>query len=138
MPNAYKSPSNKGKTTFTMSFHDGSGYYEFEVAPNNLWIDLEINLTSPPSYDAAWDSHFEHATKIDAEHRLWMMEMRIPVKPMGVKAIQPGDKWRLNFYRCEGLGDDTQRRYLSWSPVPLADGDFHQPASFGIIEFVKR
>jgi len=113
-------------------------YYEFEVAPNNQWIDLEIDLTKKPMADAAWDSHFEHATKLDPEHKVWVMEMRIPVKSMNAHPIQPGDEWRLNLYRCDGPGHDEQRRFMSWSALPPGhDGSFHQPASFGIIKFVK-
>jgi hypothetical protein len=113
-------------------------YYEFEVAPNNQWIDLEIDLTKTPFNDAGWDSHFEHATKVDAEHRVWLMEMRVPVKSMKVDAIRPGDEWRLNLYRADGPGDDTQRRFMCWSPLPAGPNpSFHQPASFGIIKFAK-
>jgi hypothetical protein len=113
-------------------------YYEFEVAPNNQWIDLEIDLTTTPFNDASWDSHFEHATKVDAEHKLWVVEMRIPVKSMMVDAIRPGAEWRLNLYRADGPGDDTQRRFMCWSPLPAGPNkSFHQPASFGIIKFVK-
>jgi hypothetical protein len=113
-------------------------YYEFEVAPNNQWIDLEIDLTKKPFGDASWDSHFEHATKVEAAHRIWSVEMRIPVIAMGVDAIQPGDAWRLNLYRADGPGDDTQRRFMSWSALPAGPNtSFHQPASFGIINFVK-
>jgi len=113
-------------------------YYEFEVAPNNQWVDLEIDLTKTPFGDAGWDSHFEHATKVDAEHKIWLVEMRIPVKSMKVDAIKPGDEWRLNLYRADGPGDDTQRRFMCWSPLPAGPNkSFHQPASFGIIKFVK-
>ena len=113
-------------------------YYEFEVAPNNQWWDLEIDLTKKQMGDGGWDSHFEHVTKIDAEHKVWVVEMRIPVRSMKVNAIHPGDEWRLNLYRCDGPGDDTQRRFMSWSPLPAGhNGSFHQPASFGIIKFVK-
>jgi hypothetical protein len=113
-------------------------YYEFEVAPNNQWIDLEIDLTKTPFNDAAWDSHFEHATIIDAGHKVWSAEMRIPVKSMSVNAIHAGDEWRLNLYRADGPGDDTQRRFMCWSPLPAGPNkSFHQPASFGIIKFVK-
>ena len=93
-------------------------YYEFEVAPNNQWVDLEIDLTKTPFGDAGWDSHFEHATKVDAEHKVWWMEMRVPVKSMMVNAIHPGDEWRLNLYRADGPGDDTRRRFMCWSPFP--------------------
>src|SRR5215467_2847081 len=39
-------------------------YFEFEVAPNNQWIDLEIDKTKDPFNDASWNSGFEHATRI--------------------------------------------------------------------------
>jgi hypothetical protein len=113
-------------------------YYEFEVAPNNQWVDLEIDLTKTPFGDVGWDSHFEHATKVDAEHKVWSMEMRIPVKSMMVNAIHTGDEWRLNLYRADGPGDDTRRRFMCWSALPAGPNpSFHQPASFAIIKFVK-
>jgi len=113
-------------------------YYEFEVAPNNQWIDLEIDLSKNPMNDATWDSHFQHATKVDAEQKAWAAEMRIPVSSMNASAIQAGDEWRVNLYRCDGPGDDSQRRFLSWSPLPAGtNGSFHQPATFGIVKFVK-
>jgi alpha-galactosidase len=113
-------------------------YFEFEIAPNNQWIDLEIDLTKREMADASWNSNFEHAAKIDEAHKVWVVEMRIPVRSMHANVIQPGDEWRLNLYRCDGPGDDSQRRFMSWSPLPDPNnGSFHQPASFGIIKFVK-
>lgn len=64
-------------------------YYEFEVAPNNQWIDLEIDLNSQQPHDSAWNSGFEHATKVDPERHVWTVEMRIPVQSMGVSARRP-------------------------------------------------
>ena len=114
-----------------------SHYYEFEVAPNNQWVDLEIDLTKTPFGDAAWDSHFDHATKVDAQHHVWTAEMKIPVRSMGVGTLQAGAIWRLNLYRLDGPGDDTKRRFFSWSPLPPGKNhSFHQPASFGMIKFV--
>jgi alpha-galactosidase len=113
-----------------------SHYYEFEVAPNNQWIDLEIDKTKTPFNDAAWDSHFDHATKIDSKNHVWNCEMRIPVGSMGVAALQANMEWRLNFFRADGPGDDTQRRFMAWSPIPHGDS-FHQPEYFGIIKFSK-
>jgi len=113
-------------------------YYEFEVAPNNQWIDLEINLAKTPMNDASWDSHFEHATNVDAERKVWSAEIRIPVGSMKVNSIHAGDEWRLNLYRADGPGDDAQRRFMCWSALPAGPNkSFHQPASFGIIKFVR-
>ena len=113
-------------------------YYEFEVAPNNLWIDLEIDLDKEPFNDPDWNSGYDHATRIDASRHVWTCEVRIPVASMNVsKPLAAGDEWRLNLFRADGLGDDKQRRFISWSPVHNDTGSFHSPWSFGVIEFVK-
>ncbi len=112
-------------------------YYEFEVSPNNQWIDLDIDLEKTPFNDAKWDSNFEHATHVDAKRHVWTCEMRIPVQVMNSPQLQPGAEWRLNFYRADGPGGDTQRRFLSWSPIHSEKHSFHAPASFGIIQFKK-
>lgn len=113
-------------------------YYEFEVAPNNLWIDLEIDLDKKPFNNASWNSHFEHATWLDPKNRVWTCEMRIPVRSMGVPVMRPKMEWRVNFYRADGLGDNTQRRLLCWSPVLGEKPNFHVPSRFGIIRFVEQ
>ncbi len=112
-------------------------YYEFEVSPNNLWIDLEIDLDKKPFNDAAWDSRFEHATRVDEPNHVWTCEMKIPAGAIAAPSIKPGAEWRINFYRADGKGDDSQRRFLSWSPLPGSKLTFHQPASFSIIRFEK-
>jgi hypothetical protein len=113
-------------------------YYEFEVAPNNLWIDLEIDLDKTPFGNAKWDSGFEHATHVDARNHVWTCEMRIPVAAVNnTKPLEANTEWRLNFFRADGPGDDTQRRFLSWSPVQSDTHSFHSPWSFGVIRFVK-
>ncbi len=112
-------------------------YYEFEVAPNNQWIDLIIDLDKKPMNDAGWNSGWEHATQIDAQKHVWTCEMRIPVRAMEVEALQPNLEWRVNFYRADGPGPDPQRRFLSWSPIQGSKHTFHAPSSFGLIRFVK-
>jgi alpha-galactosidase len=114
-------------------------YFEFEIAPNNQWIDLAIDFNKQPmDADASWNSNFDHAAKIDEAHKVWVVEFRIPVKSMNAGPIHAGDEWRLNLYRCDGPGNDDHRRFMSWSSLPDGNnGSFHQPASFGIIKFVK-
>jgi alpha-galactosidase len=112
-------------------------YYEFEVAPNNLWIDLEINLEKS-SYDPKWNSGFAHATRIDAQKHVWTCEMRIPARALGVlKPLAANSEWRLNFFRADGPGGAEPRRMLSWSLVHSPTRTFHTPASFGVLRFVK-
>jgi len=112
-------------------------YYEFEVAPNNQWLDLEIDLDRTPFNDAAWDSAFEHATRIDAASRIWTCEMRIPLKSLSVERIESDARWRGNFYRAEGREDSSERRLLAWSPTLGERANFHKPGRFGVIRFVK-
>jgi hypothetical protein len=111
-------------------------YYEFEVAPNNQWIDLEIDKTKTPFNDASWNSGFEHATTIDEKDHLWLTEMRIPLAALGVEKIKSGDVWRANFFRAAGHGGDEKRMFLAWSVIPEG-GTFHVPNRFGILRFVK-
>lgn len=112
-------------------------YFEFEVAPNNQWIDLEVDLDKDPVYDHTWDSNFRHATRIDPDARIWTLEMQIPAASVDVPLIRSGWECRINFYRCDGLGDDTQRRFLAWSPTFCTNASdyFHVPGRFGRIRF---
>jgi Carbohydrate family 9 binding domain-like len=112
-------------------------YYEFEVAPNNQWVDLEIDKTKEPFNDVSWNSGFEHATRIDAKNHIWTAEMRIPISSMNVRAIHPGAKWRVNFFRAAGKGGDERRKFLAWSIIPEGK-TFHVPTRFGILQLVNR
>jgi Carbohydrate family 9 binding domain-like len=110
-------------------------YYEFEVAPNNQWIDLEIEKKNNPFNDAGWNSGFSHASKVDSQKRIWTVEMRIPLKSMKVMALTAGSKWRVNFFRAAGQGTDEHRHFLSWSTIP-SGATFHVPERFGTLVFV--
>lgn len=109
-------------------------YWEFEVAPNNRWIDLAIDLNSDPIHSAAWDSGFQHETRVFPEIRQWWCEMRIPFQAFEEAEVGPGIEWRGNFYRCDGPGDDSSRRFLAWSPT--YEKCFHTPERFGRLRFV--
>jgi len=111
-------------------------YYEFEVAPNNQWIDLEITRGEKPNHDTSWNSGFEHATRIDRKHNTWTVEMRIPLASMGVSEAKNGTSWRVNFFRAAGKGADTQRIFLAWSTIPEGT-TFHVPSRFGVLRLVK-
>ena len=111
-------------------------YFEFEVAPNNQWIDLEIDKTKDPFNDASWNSGFEHAARIVAEHHVWTTEMRIPLAAMNVKDPRPGMQWRVNFFRAAGKGGDDHRKFLAWSIIPEGK-TFHVPTRFGILKLVN-
>jgi hypothetical protein len=112
-------------------------YYEFEVSPNNLWIDLEIDLNRRSFNDMTWNSGFSHATWID--EKIWTCEIRIPVRALCGEDEGPSvhDEWRVNFYRADGEGDNTVRRLLAWSPTRSPKPNFHVPSSFGLFRFVQ-
>jgi len=110
-----------------------SHYFEFEVAPNNQWLDLEIVLNESNLSIKNWNSGFLHATQVDKALRMWTAEMRIPVQIMGVNEIDPGFHWRINFCRCDGPVD--QRRFLSWCSLDADHHSFHQPTRFGRLRF---
>jgi Carbohydrate family 9 binding domain-like len=111
-------------------------YFEFEVAPNNQWVDLKIRRGATPWHDASWNSGFEHATRLERRRRVWTCEMHIPLAALGVGAIRPPAEWRVNFYRADGRGAGARRRLLAWSPI--AEGrSFHFPACFGILRLVR-
>lgn len=111
-------------------------YYEFEVAPNNQWIDLEIDKTKNPFYDPEWTSGFQHATRVNSRDHYWTCEMCVPLNPMGASKILVGDEWRVNFFRADGFGDNSRRRLLAWSQIPGGD-TFHTPKRFGLLRFVR-
>ncbi len=113
-----------------------SHYFEFEVAPNNQWVDLEIDLRRQPFNSAQWNSGFEHAVRVDAARRLWTSEWRIPVASLSPSGITPENIWRVNFYRSDGAA--PHRRAMSWGALPrkLPSNSFHQPESFGVLQFV--
>src|ERR1051326_872067 len=111
-------------------------YYEFEVAPNNEWVDLEINKKKEPFNDASWNSGFEHSTRIDAQNHVWATEIRIPIASMKVNSIHAGDQWRVNFFRAAGTGSDDYRKFLAWSSI--SEGKtFHVPTRCGILRLVN-
>ncbi len=114
-------------------------YYEFEVAPNNQWLDLYIDLDKGEKYpDATWDSNWDHATRVDEKTRVWTCEFRLPLSSMKVADIKPGETWRLNFYRMDGKEEGDKKRHLmSWSPISPPHNGYHTPKYFGIIRFVK-
>jgi hypothetical protein len=113
-----------------------SHYYEFEVAPNNQWIDLEIEKNKEPFNDSSWNSGFQHATRVDAKNHVWIAELRIPLRSLNVQTVQPGTAWRVNYFRAAGHGSDHQRTFLAWSTIPEGQ-TFHVPSRFGLLRFAR-
>jgi predicted TIM-barrel fold metal-dependent hydrolase len=111
--------------------NDIDAYKEFEVAPNNDWVDLDIGRRTK-KVDWAWNSGWRHATRIDTANKVWTCEMQIPLAQIdGKSPVKPGTRWRINLYRCDD--SSAPRAYLAWNPPRCRS--FHTPTSFGTLEF---
>ena len=103
-------------------------YKEFEVAPNGMWIDLDIS----PSGLADLKSGLARSVHIDEGQRIWVAELAIPLESL-TQNFDPQQLWRANFYRVEGRSEP--RQYLAWQPTFTPKPNFHVPEAFGTLRF---
>jgi hypothetical protein len=116
-------------------FHDIKRYKEFEVSPQNEWVDLDINLNAPRHEDGwLWNSGFEHSARIDQSAHIWYAAMRIPLAVLGTPAPAEGTAFRVNLFRTEGPPDDPTE--ITWRP-PMSN-TFHVPERFGLLRLVTH
>jgi hypothetical protein len=112
-------------------------YREFEIAPTGDWIDLAIDLDHQ-SYDRSWRSGWKTAARIDRDAHVWYAAARIPLRSVTQAKVAPGTRWRMNLYRIEGLGPDSQRHFMCWQPTCVQNRDpNHVPENFGTLVFDK-
>jgi len=111
---------------------ESNKYFEFEIAPNGEWIDLEIHrMSDERKTDLDYQSGMESAAKIEIGKVL--MAMKIEWKAFG-KTPKVKDIWKGNLFRCVGSGET--RGYLAWSPTKTEMPNFHIPEAFGEFEFL--
>jgi alpha-galactosidase len=103
-------------------------YKEFEVAPNGMWIDLDIS----PSGLADLKSGMTRSVHIDEQQRHWAAELAIPMTSL-VASFDPAVTWRANFFRVEGQSEP--RQYMAWQPTLTPQPNFHVPEAFGTLRF---
>lgn len=109
-------------------------YKEFEVSPQNEWVDLEVDRDrAGKEVDWEWDSHFEWVSRVDPATHIWYCAMRIPWKSISAASPRAGGEYRLNLYRIEGA--EPNRKYLAWRPVNSPS--FHTPSAFGKLRLSK-
>ena len=106
-------------------------YFEFEASPRGEWIDLAISV-EPGGKETDFDFHSGMTVTAQVSERLVTIAMQIPWSQYLPKP-QQGDAWRVNLFRCVGVGDD---RYLAWQPTYAAEPNFHVPEVFGRLEFL--
>ena len=67
----------------------------------------------------------------------WTLEYALPFdvleKYAAIEKPAPGVNWRANFYKC--ADGSSHPHWMTWSPIALAEPDFHRPEYFGRIEF---
>ena len=116
---------------FLQSDRFGEKYYkEFEVSPNGQWLDLDIT----PQGLRHITSGMRSSVKVDEARSEWTAEMAIPISAITAR-FDPAQPWRVNFFRCEGIG--PQRFYGSWQPTNTPRPNFHVPGVFGVLRFVE-
>jgi Carbohydrate family 9 binding domain-like len=105
-------------------------YKEFEVSPQQEWIDLDIDLEKPHHEDGwTWNSGFVVAARIDAAAKVWYAAMRIPLSSLQSKPPVVGQTFRVNFFRSQG--PEPNRVQVVWQPT--MSNTFHVPEKFGLL-----
>lgn len=112
-------------------------YREYEIAPTGDWIDLAIDLDRKGD-GAKWNSGWEAIARIDEAARVWYAAARIPLQSVSKENVRPGTRWRMNLYRIDGKGPDSERRFLCWQPTCVVNRDpNHVPEAFGTLVFAE-
>jgi alpha-galactosidase len=103
-------------------------YKEFEVAPNGLWIDLDVS--SGVLRDL--HSHLRCSTSVDAGNQTWAAELAITMRSI-TPTFDPSLIWFVNFFRVEGRAE--RRTYYAWQATNTPTPNFHVPSAFGRMRF---
>ncbi len=105
-------------------------YWEFEVAPNGMWIDLDI---SPAGRRDPQIGMRSQVACRDSD-KLWLADLALPMSAIGAR-LAAASEWRVNFFRCEG--DAEPRFYSAWRPTNSPQPNFHVPEAFGRLRFER-
>lgn len=106
-------------------------YFEFEASPAGEWVDLAIAF-EPRGRQTDFEFHSGMSAAASVAREQLTIAMQIPWSQF-LPRPQQGDTWRVNLFRCVGVGDD---RYLAWQPTYAAEPNFHVPEAFGWLEFL--
>jgi alpha-galactosidase len=105
-------------------------YKEIEVAPNGLWVDLEIG----PGERRDLRSELRRRVNIDEVERQWHAVLALPMRSL-VAPFEIPTVWRVNFFRVEGA--EEPRFYSAWRPTNTPKPNFHVPEAFGALVFTE-
>jgi hypothetical protein len=124
-------------------------YYEINVSPKNVVFDAcLLNSRTPTQNENPFLSLYQWNLKdlqtsvqvvgnLDqpGQGREWIVQFAIPLAELwGAPHLppQPGDVWRVNFYRIDSPSKD-QREHYAWQKIGKAV--FHVPWMFGYLRF---
>lgn len=107
-----------------------SYYKEIEVAPNGMWLDLEI----APGQTNDLKSGLRRRVSVDEAGKQWHAVVALPMKSLIARFEMPA-VWRANFFRVEGEAEP--RFYSAWRPTNTAKPNFHVPEAFGALVFTE-
>src|SRR6185369_1764963 len=99
-------------------------YKELQVSPQGEWVDLDIDRDNPKTQvGMAWNSGYTVKARIDAPHKIWYGEMRIPFRAIDPRTPQQGRELRIGLFRISGAG--PKKAFYAWRP-PMGTS-FHVP-----------
>lgn len=105
-------------------------YWEFEISPNGMWIDLDIS----PEGKCDAKSGMKSQVTLNGSKKIWTGVVALPMHSLTKRFASP-DIWRINFFRVEGASEP--RFYSSWRPTHTPQPNFHVPHVFGELHFQK-
>ena len=103
-------------------------YWEFEISPNGMWIDLEIS----PDGKRDPTSGMKPRVALNEGKTIWTADLALPMRTL-TRVFDPSEAWRLNFFRVEGAAEP--RFYSAWRPTHSPQPNFHVPKAFGSLRF---
>jgi len=112
-------------------------YYEFEVSPNGVLLDVKVHNPSGDradiNLDFSWDCpNLQWGARRDDAIQRWQAYYAIPWASIGAVGSLP-TTWRANFYRIERPHGGNPE-FSCWSPTLTDPADFHKPAQFGMLQ----
>jgi Carbohydrate family 9 binding domain-like len=105
-------------------------YWEFEISPNGMWIDLEISPEGKRDPKSGMKSYVVHSRP----EKLWIATIALPMNILTPR-FDPSANWRVNFFRVEGASEP--RFYSSWQPTYTPQPNFHVSEAFGLLCFER-
>lgn len=126
----------------TTSADDLRVHTAFELSPRNaLWISRHRQRAA--GSEKNWDAPgVRTATSVRGtldersdRDEGWSAELAIAFSELGVRAPEPGDRWRINFFRIDRT---PTPEFSSWSPTLNSPPAFHVPERFGFLHFIAE